>query len=948
MVETFRQREVADSGQVPGYQNVSYSPDAFGGQVARALGQLGQVSTQLAENQAKIDSEKKANDALTVFNTAKDKVRPMFFDPTYGIYAQEGGNAMGVGATAAATMQNTYEEQAKLIDDPETKAVFEKLWLRETDNTKDTVARHEMAQLGKYKVETAKATLLGSVTDAYNGYNNPEAIEEAKHRALQAILVNSDGLPEEAVKNASKEAVSQINLAVISRYAGEDPSKALEYYRAHKDELSGKDHVTATAFVDAARVVEQANSRMEQITGQGGAASSWLLNAQINAESSGDPTAESSAGASGLLQVMPETARELLRERGQGDIADLGDKELKAVLKGNKSLNIALGKTYMNKQLVRYEGDVEAALVAYNAGPGAADAFLAHNAGVRPGQRDYNVPGWKGIKNESEAYVKKILSQAPGGGLSTPPGQRMTRESWDLKNFAPEDLMAPTAGAQFVDARAARGLDMLADSMGRLFPGLKVSVNERGDTGSTAGKRRGTSDPKDNPHVSKSKHLEGHAFDVQTQSWSDEQKAAFITEARKLGFKGFGFYGPSGHLHIDMGNERTWGKVPDWAKNALGTPAAQGPISSATQPSGSAIGSATDGLPPTSTFFGPGANTAQSAFMSTKTPDLNAWMAEAELEPDPQVRERLKAGLRIKAAELETAAKAEKAGIQQMAWETVLQGSVAQLGPEILSRLEPSFVSSLYTYEENRAKGGPMPMDWGVWSSIPTDPAEIVKIQPMDYRNKLDDEHFDKLINIYREAQNKINGKDHDKGLLANMRTTAQISSDVAGSQGWKASSPSGAKSIAIFNQKLDERIAGEQAAKGGELSPIEIQDIADKLLINDRDTFAGLGGQGSALEMEDPNAFVSASDWEEVQPDDQKTLVQTYESYFNGAAPDLEEATDIYNRAMRVWLGGKPDGPLEEQSQLRETLERGLNRTLTDKDFEKYYGRYLLKFLGR
>lgn len=950
MVETFRQREVQTSGQVPGYQNVTYSPDAYGAQVGRALTQLGQTGQQLAQNQFKLDSEKKANDALDYRNKASDELRPVLFDADYGVYAQSGGNAMGGSATAAAAMENIKQKYLKSITDPETARAFEKLWLREEEQTKDKVALHEMNQLGNYKVNTAKATLTGSMTDAYNQYNDPKAVELAINKSLEAIRVNADGLPPEALALAEKEARSQVQLAVISRYAGDDPDAALDYYTSHKSELSGKDHVTATALVDAAASRRRGEISIQRITGQGGAAAQQLFRAQIAAESDGDPNAESPKGASGLMQVMPDTARELLIQRGQADLAALPDAQLKEVLKKDEGLNIALGSTYMNQQLARYDGDIEAALVAYNAGPGWADKFLEHNAGVPPGQRSYDIPGNKKLKTETEGYVNKVMTRAPGGGgMSTPPGYRLTRQNWDLKNFAPEDIIAPTEGGAWVDARAARGLDTLADVMGQRFPGLRISINERGNTGSTAGKRRGTSDPKDNPHVKNSQHIHGTAFDVQTQSWSDEQKEAFVTEARKLGFKGFGFYGAAGHLHIDMGKERTWGPVPDWAKGALATPAAPGPIPGAQQFPGSSTGSTTDDLPPTSAFSGPGTYTSQGAFASTKAPDLQSWLLQAEQIADPREREYVKAGLRIQAAEQENALKAEKAAIQQSAWDIVLQGSVKDLGPEILSRLEPSFVNTLSTYEANRVSSAPMPMDWKAWTEVPTDPKELAKIQPYDWRNKLDDEHFDKLVNMQREAIAKEQGKQHDGALLANMRTTAQISSDMVNAQGWDPKTQSGASAIAEFNKQLDFRIAGEQAVKGEKLSAVEIQDIADKLLIEDKVTTLGFSsGQGQALAAEDPSTFQAAGEWEEVAPDDQSTVIETYARMYGGEAPDQEKATDLYNRAMRVWLGAKPEGPDDEEAQVRTALEAKLSRPLSDSEFEKYYGRYLLKFLGR
>jgi soluble lytic murein transglycosylase-like protein len=76
-----------------------------------------------------------------------------------------------------------------------------------------------------------------------------------------------------------------------------------------------------------------------------------LLGAVVWAESSFDPQASSPAGARGLAQLMPGTARELG--------VDIDD----------PAANLAGGARYLRAQLDRF-GDVELALAAYNAGPG--------------------------------------------------------------------------------------------------------------------------------------------------------------------------------------------------------------------------------------------------------------------------------------------------------------------------------------------------------------------------------------------------------------------------------------------------------------------------------------------------------------------------------------------------------------------------------------------------
>jgi len=112
-----------------------------------------------------------------------------------------------------------------------------------------------------------------------------------------------------------------------------------------------------------------------------------VMNALIMAESGGDPNAVSPAGAQGLAQIMPATGR----DPGFG-IAPISDPF-------DPVENRRLARDYLGAMLNRYGGDLEAALVAYNAGPRNADRFVA--AG-----NDYSVLP---KRSETEPYVNKIM-----------------------------------------------------------------------------------------------------------------------------------------------------------------------------------------------------------------------------------------------------------------------------------------------------------------------------------------------------------------------------------------------------------------------------------------------------------------------------------------------------------------------------------------------------------
>ncbi|MBU2702011.1 soluble lytic murein transglycosylase-like protein [Sporomusaceae bacterium BoRhaA] len=101
-----------------------------------------------------------------------------------------------------------------------------------------------------------------------------------------------------------------------------------------------------------------------------------LAQAIARAESDYSPSAVSSAGAVGVMQLMPETAASL----GVRDIQD-------------PRQNIDGGVQYLKQMLTTFNGDVSMAVAAYNAGPQAV--------------KNYNgVPPY----SETQAYVQKVLS----------------------------------------------------------------------------------------------------------------------------------------------------------------------------------------------------------------------------------------------------------------------------------------------------------------------------------------------------------------------------------------------------------------------------------------------------------------------------------------------------------------------------------------------------------
>jgi soluble lytic murein transglycosylase-like protein len=93
-----------------------------------------------------------------------------------------------------------------------------------------------------------------------------------------------------------------------------------------------------------------------------------LVMAVMHVESRFNNFALSPAGALGLMQILPSTGEELARREG---IPWRGSQTLL-----DPSTNVRLGITYLRELSDRYDGDLWAALAAYNWGPGHVDRRL--------------------------------------------------------------------------------------------------------------------------------------------------------------------------------------------------------------------------------------------------------------------------------------------------------------------------------------------------------------------------------------------------------------------------------------------------------------------------------------------------------------------------------------------------------------------------------------------
>ncbi|MEI6609727.1 MAG: lytic transglycosylase domain-containing protein [Deltaproteobacteria bacterium] len=215
-------------------------------------------------------------------------------------------------------------------------------------------------------VALASKARLDSVKGQVNVTNNREIFSDILQEALKepnSLAATTEAVPldknqiEFMIKNLQIQMNRQLfNIVFNSPEEGTNflPSKIMSDYGALKNiaildasinrQISPKNNVQKQD-INLESIIEKAARKYDL--------DADLIRAVIKAESNFDPQATSSKGAMGLMQLMPETAK------------DLGVKNAYDVKQ-----NVLAGTSYLKSLLDRYDGKINLALAAYNWGMG--------------------------------------------------------------------------------------------------------------------------------------------------------------------------------------------------------------------------------------------------------------------------------------------------------------------------------------------------------------------------------------------------------------------------------------------------------------------------------------------------------------------------------------------------------------------------------------------------
>ena len=377
------------------YQRVDSSPAAFGALVGQGMQRLGagaveagnaglDVALMAQQRHNQVAGDNGINQFQSyiqdrTFGNNKDPNAPK------GLYTLTGSDALEAGPDVVKQLEQKRQEIKDSLQNDAQRIQFEEGSRRILQFTSGEIGRHLTNQANVYAESVNTATMQNAVRAASNSFNSDDAVMHSIQDARGALVKtaqlkngqNADPAIFQAATGQADNAVIRgaINGALAQQQYGRASQILTKFGTmldpATREEMSAQ----VQSHADRADVASFAATPPSE----GGYAGLTPEAANVNNIWQRLKTAEhgldangvqlvSSKGATGIAQVMPDTARETAVAHGVA-----WDEN---AYRTDNSYNEMIGRLYFGDMMKRYNGNATLATAAYNAGPGRVDQWV--------------------------------------------------------------------------------------------------------------------------------------------------------------------------------------------------------------------------------------------------------------------------------------------------------------------------------------------------------------------------------------------------------------------------------------------------------------------------------------------------------------------------------------------------------------------------------------------
>lgn len=422
----------------------------LGGAMQQAGGELGKLALDMAQeaNQVRID------DAL---NSLKEEQLRLTYDKSTGFTNIKGYDALNRpgGKALADEFHDRLKQRAEAImaglGNDAQRAAFSAHAGGMLTSFKGGALQHESQEFKVHSLSVAEGIQATALREISLGYRNPEVVAAAVARIRAETFRQAQFLGKSAEWQEAQARQMTSNAhktALLAALEENNPDYANSYLHKYKDQMEADDILAVKGRVDKAIDLQVGSARGAALVTQfqSGLTPTHIDRAfnlltvqesgQRQLDARGRPLT-SSAGAVGIAQIMPATARAVAQKHG------VAWDEQK--YKTDANYNATLGKLHFQDKVRQY-GNLAQAFAAYNCGEKWVDEAKAKAARAAPGTPQAE---WfwqlnndrRSAKNRAETqnYVTNLMRRFGSGGGAAP---RPTMADIDAGLRAQPDLVA--------------------------------------------------------------------------------------------------------------------------------------------------------------------------------------------------------------------------------------------------------------------------------------------------------------------------------------------------------------------------------------------------------------------------------------------------------------------------------------------------------------------------
>lgn len=408
--------------------------------VGRAIEQAGRALGDAAQDWDQVEAVYDTAAVKKLENTVTESARETLWTGDDPYFNKQGFDAAEARVSVEERFKELREQAlSQTKNDRQRNMLAAALDKRLGDNLVE-VAKHATGQLNVELQKQTEARLIGFQQDAVQLYSDPEKYADNLAGGIAEInaLADQQGWSDERIDAAEQKFVSGVHAAVITgRLTADDIDGALGLLEQYRDDMEFNDVQSIEAKLQPAIQYRQAEDDATVAMGAipspaadaDTPATSAGLSSQLKAiesnESGGKQFTKSgkpltsSAGAIGVMQVMPGTAPEAAR------LAGLAWDEKR--YREDENYNRALGQAYYKEMLRKFGGDPVKAAAAYNAGPGSARRGTGVMGAMAKARKAGEPENWIAyLPAETRDYVAKFQRKTGTSGGGSEP------RKWDL------------------------------------------------------------------------------------------------------------------------------------------------------------------------------------------------------------------------------------------------------------------------------------------------------------------------------------------------------------------------------------------------------------------------------------------------------------------------------------------------------------------------------------